>query len=114
MKVQNVLNAESLEFVSDMLWHESGHLDVVAEGCNSSGIAVFEAAENDHAGVLVVVTELIVEGQGDVGRLSGVDVKDTVAEVLTGVLTTLVGGSLLYEFGLPFVEIGAVFDSCVF
>lgn len=61
-----------------------------------------------------MVAHFVVEGEGNVGRLGSVDVEDAITEVLSRVLPSLVGASLLHEQVGPPVEVVRVFDTRVF
>ena len=61
-----------------------------------------------------MVAHFVVEGKRNVWRLCSVDVENATAEVLSWVLTALVGTSLFHEQRRPFVEILCILDSSVF
>lgn len=102
------------EFIGDVFGHLPGHFDAIQKGGDSSGLALFEAAEDDFAGESIMIAHLVVERKRYVWRLRGVDVQNTIAKVFSRVLAAFVRTSLLYEEWGPLIEIMRIFDPGVF
>lgn len=114
LQIEQIVYSISLNLILEVLWESLRHFDIIHEESNSTCWSILEAAERYSRWEIVMVAHLVVEGDGDVGWLSGTDVEDAGSKVSSWVGASLVVVSDLDEVLSPFVEVECSFDSGIF